>query len=320
MTHFTPKEKRRWTFIGIGVGILALLIVVIVPTATILTRKNHSDNNNGDYPIPQYAKSVSKFANLTRIKELNNLEFKKNIYVVGDIHGCPKELQELADKIGYNKTTDAIILAGDLTTKGPDTPGAIRKAKELGAYCVRGNHDDYIIRFKTYENMYGANKMGPGKATLPEGNVIDPMKFKNEHAEMARNLTMDEYEYLVSCPMIIDLPFLNARVVHGGVDPKIDDAVENDPWTVFNIRDIKDEVPIRDNEIGKHWTKEYTIVQSNQTTPIKIYYGHDASRGLDLQELTFGLDSGCVYGRKLSALNIRTHQLYQISCPKYSDN
>lgn len=131
---------------------------------------------------------------------------------------------------------------------------------------------------------------------------------------------MDEYDYLVSCPMIIDLPFLNARIVHGGIDPNITDVIYNDPWTVFNIRDIKNEVPIRDNEKGKHWTKEYEEVQSNQTTPIKIYYGHDASRGLNLEDITFGLDSGCVYGRNLSALNIRTHQLYQIPCPKYSDN
>ncbi|KAI9308723.1 Metallo-dependent phosphatase-like protein [Cunninghamella echinulata] len=323
MTQLTPKEKRKWTLVAIGVGIIIILIVIIVPTATILTSKNrdNNDSNQGDYPIPPYAKQVSKFANLTRVKQLNELESKKNIYVFGDIHGCPKELQELATKIGYNQSTDAIILAGDLTTKGPDTPGALRKAKELGAYCVRGNHDDYVIRFKTYENLYGAEKMGPKQAILPEGDVTDPMKFKNDHAEIARSLSLDDYNYLVSCPMVIDLPFLNARVVHGGLDPNIENISYNDPWTVFNMRDINSkEVPIRDNEIGHHWTKDYEVVQSNRTVPVKVYYGHDASRGLDLHNITFGLDSGCVYGGKLSAINIKTNQLHQISCPKYSDN
>ncbi|ORZ23256.1 hypothetical protein BCR42DRAFT_404364 [Absidia repens] len=187
-------------------------------------------------------------------------------------------------------------------------------------YCVRGNHDDYVIRFKTYENLHGADHMEPKKSKLPEGDVADPMKFKDEHADMARNLTREDYDYLVQCPMVIDLPFLNARVVHGGLDPNISDFSQNDPHTVFNIRDIKNHIPTNDDDKGEHWTDDYSAAQKKSSSPsTKVYYGHDASRGLDLQNITFGLDSKCVYGGDLTAMNIRTHWYTQVKCDKYSD-
>jgi hypothetical protein len=51
-----------------------------------------------------------------------------------------------------------------------------------------------------------------------------------------------------------------------------------------------------------------------------IYYGHDAGRGLNLKDYTFGLDSGCVYGDKLTAIEMKTHALKQVQCAKYASN
>lgn len=137
-----------------------------------------------------------------------------------------------------------------------------------------------------------------------------------------RNLTRKDYDYLVQCPMVIDLPFLNAQVVHGGLDPKVSDFSQNDPHTVFNIRNIKkDGVPTKKKKMGDHWTSDYSIAthQKNgaSSPPIKVYYGHDASRGLDLQNVTFGLDSRCVYGEYLTAMDIKTHRYTQVECGKY---
>ncbi|KAI8342767.1 Metallo-dependent phosphatase-like protein [Chlamydoabsidia padenii] len=304
-----PSNRHRlFLRIGIAFAVVAVLVVAIVP-AVVLTRKQQSTQG--------YGQAESKFSNLTRLVSLD-LSNKQRIFVVGDVHGCANELAELVAKVQYNQSTDAMILAGDMVSKGPDNPGVIRLAKEKGMYCVRGNHDDYVIRFKTFENINGIQQMAPPKAYLPEGNVADPMKFKNEHAAIAVNLTRDDYDYLVQCPMVLDLPFMNARVVHGGVDPTIKNVTLNDPHTVFNIRDIVDGVPSRDNKQGTHWTDAYNEQQKNNTPPIKIYYGHDASRGLDLENVTFGLDSRCVYGGSLTAMDIKTHQYTQIQCQKYA--
>ncbi|KAI8071071.1 Metallo-dependent phosphatase-like protein [Gongronella butleri] len=311
-----PKDKRKWSLIAIAAAIVAV-IVIVVPVSVVMAQKNNqnSSNNGG----PSYAMAQSPYDNLTRVVQLNQLADKKRIFVIGDVHGCSKELAQMLDTINYTQTTDAVILAGDLTNKGPDSPGVLDLAQQKNLYCVRGNHDDRVVRLKNYQIQTGS--LPDNKNTLPEGNVADPLKFNSDHADIARNLTIQQYNYLAACPMAIDMPFLNARVVHGGLDPNLDPINTNDPYTVFNIRNEVDGVPTADNNDGGHWTDWYmgTLQAKNAQPLFKVYYGHDASRGLDLETVTFGLDSGCVYGDKLSALEIRTHNLTQISCPKYSN-
>lgn len=51
-----------------------------------------------------------------------------------------------------------------------------------------------------------------------------------------------------------------------------------------------------------------------------MVYGHDAGNSLNIREYTMGLDSGCVYGRKLSALVIEDggkHNVVQVKCNEY---
>ncbi|ORX54955.1 Metallo-dependent phosphatase [Hesseltinella vesiculosa] len=311
----TPKDKRKWLFIGIGFAIIAI-ICIVVPAVVVTTNKQKASASSSSN-APAYAMAQSPYDNLTRTRNLDELKDRERIFVIGDVHGCANELATLLEDIKYNKTTDAVILAGDLTMKGYDSPGVLDLAMRENIYCVRGNHDDMVVRFKTYGISTGS--IPKGNQRLPEGDVADPLKFDDEHAVLARNLTDAQYNYLAACPMAVELPFLNAYVVHGGLDPNVDDVANNDPYTVFNVRDVVNGVPTRDNDIGGHWTDWYQIITNTKNTTRKVYYGHDASRGLDLEAVTFGLDSACVYGHKLSALEIYTHALTQVNCPKYAN-
>lgn len=145
---------------------------------------NYPEYHNGDGLVDAYA--VSKYANLIRLQTVHGdkLAKKQRVFVVGDIHGCLDEFNQLVEKIQYNPSTDQLILAGDLIAKGPSNTGVIRRAKELGALCVRGNHDDKAVRFKTYEMAHGT--IGPPKSYMPEGDVLDQLKFKNDHLPMSR--------------------------------------------------------------------------------------------------------------------------------------
>ena len=62
--------------------------------------------------------------------------------VVGDVHGCRDELEELLQKVGPSR----VVLVGDLFTKGPDPVGVWRLLQEVGALSVLGNHDDLVLR------------------------------------------------------------------------------------------------------------------------------------------------------------------------------
>jgi len=84
---------------------------------------------------------------------------KPRVFVIGDVHGCLDEFNQLLTAINYSGVTDQVIIAGDLTATGPDSIGVIRRAQQIGALCVRGNHDDKIIRLRTFQNVNGASAM-----------------------------------------------------------------------------------------------------------------------------------------------------------------
>lgn len=197
------KQKKRWKWIALGVAIAIAIIVVVIVVPVVVTQNrkkqqqeetgggeeggggeqgpNVIDTGNSEYP-------VSAYANMIGIKTNNDpsLAAKQRVFVIGDIHGCVDEFNSLVEQLNFSADTDQLILAGDITSKGPDSSGVIRRAKELGALCVRGNHDDKVIRIKTFELQKGLDAMQPPSATMDEGvEVPDPLTFDNDHVQLA---------------------------------------------------------------------------------------------------------------------------------------
>lgn len=149
-------------------------------TASLIT-PDHQES----YHPPVYAHAVSPWSNLTRLKVYSPSD-QGRIFVMGDIHGCLKEMNQLLEKIQFKPDQDALILAGDLVFRGQDSIGVIQRARQLNALCVRGNHDDKVIRLKTYEYQHGLESMSPSDKIMPEGQVGDPLKFGNKHMEISK--------------------------------------------------------------------------------------------------------------------------------------
>ncbi|KAI8646825.1 Metallo-dependent phosphatase-like protein [Parasitella parasitica] len=294
-----------------------------VPQTNTTTRSIPSlitpDKQESFHP-PFYAHAVSPWSNLTRLK-IYYPSTQGRIFVMGDIHGCLNEMNQLLDKIQFKPGQDVLILAGDLVFRGQDSIGVIQRARELNALCVRGNHDDKVVRLKTYEYQHGVSSMSSEGEIMPEGQVGDPLKFGNKHIEISKNLNVEDYTYLAGCPLILDIPDLNTRVVHGGLDPLVSNLVDNDPWSVMNMRDMDDNNQPSKLKLNKkpdnnvqHWTTAYEANAAKTNNRVTVYYGHDASRGIVITNQTIGVDSGCVYGRKLSAVEMRSRQLTQVDC------
>ncbi|KAI0259903.1 Metallo-dependent phosphatase-like protein [Gloeopeniophorella convolvens] len=106
----------------------------------------------------------------------------------------------------------------------------------------------------------------------------------------------------------------------------------NDPWVVLNMRNLrKDNTVSRKTDKGKPWTDVWNGVisrcvgfdsataQGKATTlpchPSTVVYGHAASRGLDVNRWSIGLDTGCVYGRRLTALILETAHEHRRAIP-----
>lgn len=168
---------------------------ILQPTQPItfsrsVTRKKYASSNgpssSPDPSNPHKTNPISPYANLTRLVAYDNsspVATQPRVFVIGDVHGCLNELNALLDAIDYDDSTDKVIIAGDLTADGPDSLGVIRRAQEIGALCVRGNHDDKVIRFRTYMNSNGGTM--PTSGVMDEGGVPDPLKFGNDHAAIA---------------------------------------------------------------------------------------------------------------------------------------
>lgn len=69
------------------------------------------------------------------------------VIVIGDVHGCLQELKLLLQKCKYSPKEHTVVLVGDLVNKGNLSASVIKYCREIGAYCVRGNHDCKAISY-----------------------------------------------------------------------------------------------------------------------------------------------------------------------------
>lgn len=204
----------------------------------------------------------------------------RRVLVVGDVHGCLAELGDLLKTAGYT-AEDQLILAGDLVAKGPESAGVVALARELGALAVLGNHDAHLLA------------------------VRNGRRSGHAHRAVASSLTPDDWRYLERLPLLIDVPEANTLVVHAGLLPGVS-LESQDRDLLLTLRSFDaDGRPSKRSHGGTPWAARWP-------GPRFVVFGHDAIRGLQRHPFALGLDTGCVYGGRLSAVWLNDRRIVQV--------
>lgn len=202
--------------------------------------------------------------------------------IVGDLHGCAQEFDDLLSLLRYAQGVDRLILVGDLVARGPDSLGTVERAASYGAEAVRGNHDEKVLSW-----WRAAQRHGRRRASL-----LVPLSER--HEQVVRSLRPEHFELLDSLHWTIPLPSHGAMIVHAGLDPSgPPEATSRD--LMVTIRSVDERGEATRKLTGTPWARAWR-------GPPHVIFGHDARRNLQLEANATGLDTGCCYGRALSAL------------------
>ncbi len=197
--------------------------------------------------------------------------------IVGDVHGCRVELDKLLDRVGFS-SGDRLVFVGDLVARGPDSRGVLDIARRTGAVIVRGNHEEKLIAWRAARTAW---IRGKADAKEPLGRV---------HRAVARTMRPIDWSLIETSPLYYDLPEHGLRVVHAGVLPNV--AIEHQmPSVLLNVRTVR----------SSHGGPP-TLWGARYTGPVHVVFGHNALQGLQLHKWATGLDTGCVYGGRLTAM------------------
>lgn len=219
---------------------------------------------------------------------------RPRVIVIGDVHGCIKELSQLL-RLADFRPGDQVIFLGDLVAKGPNSVAVVKLAREIGAKSVRGNHDHEVVRWGETKRL---------------GTMQDVPAYPNsEHAQIAAALGPREHKWLLQCPWFITIPGLEYVFVHAGFIPGMRLTQQN-PRLMMNMRSVLDNGSVTSRNVedcawGRSWPGPETVV-----------FGHDALRGLQRYKYALGIDTGCVYGGRLTALLLPDNRLISVGAER----
>lgn len=220
--------------------------------------------------------------------------------IIGDIHGCRSELETLLGRLGYDigaarhPEGRKVIFLGDLVDRGPDIPGVLRivmKMVEAGAaLCVPGNHDIKLLR-----------KLRGRDVQITHGLAESLEQLEREPPEF-RKVVMDFIDGLVSHYVLDDG---NLVVAHAGMKESMQGRASG------KVRDfaLYGETTGETDEFGLpvryNWAAEYR-------GRAMVVYGHTPVPEPEWLNGTINIDTGCVFGGRLTALRYPEKELVSV--------
>lgn len=228
--------------------------------------------------------------------------------VIGDVHGCIDELQEMI-KLAHPDKGDSVVLLGDLIDRGPDPAGVVQYAMESGFSCVMGNHEEKALRWRKHESR----KTGDPKYKNPMRAV------HKERIAQWMSISDKAWDWIAGRPTYLRF-HKDWVALHAGLLPNVPIERQTDNHLIrmrYISKTTGKMIPVG----GPDDPPDSVLWADLWTGPEKVVYGHitfDNAR-LSPHWLASGLDTGCCHGNKLTALVVedgRPTELLSVAAKK----
>lgn len=266
-------------------------------------------------------------------------------YAIGDIQGCYDEMRRMLDIVAFDPAQDTLWLAGDVVNRGPQTLAVLRYLRGLGdrAIITLGNHDLHLLvvaagvrkphRTDTLDELLNApdrdelldwlrrQKLmhaGGGYAMvhaglLPQWSIAQALALAEEVETVLRGPGYADFLQ----HMYGNEP-LRWRSDLGGYDRLrlvVNAMTRLRLCTPDGSMEFSHKTGLKGMPPGyQPWFE----VEDRASRGTPLIFGHWAALGLLMRPDLLGLDSGCVWGRQLSAVRLEDRKLFQCDCSSIS--
>ncbi|WP_313804518.1 bis(5'-nucleosyl)-tetraphosphatase PrpE [Cytobacillus sp.] len=227
--------------------------------------------------------------------------------IIGDIHGCYQEFWELTKKLGYEWNSEGIPIhkngrklafVGDLTDRGPHSLKVAETVSSLVnkglGYYVPGNHCNKLYRFFLGNKVQHTHGL---ETTVAEYEGLDKKK-----KEKIREKFIQLYE---NAPLHMILDNGKLVIAHAGIREDLIGKDSNKVKTFVLYGDITGEKHPDGSPVRRDWAKQYE-------GDAVIVYGHTPVKEARIVNNTYNIDTGAVFGNKLTALKYPEMQIVSV--------
>lgn len=247
--------------------------------------------------------------------------------IIGDVHGCYYELEKLLQKLGYVWRDDVkcyyypdnsrqIVYVGDLIDRGPHSSKVLRlvmnQVKYGAALMCMGNHDDKYMRYLMGQKV---------KFSEDLQKTIDQVK---------RDLDEEEVKYFLKERSFLFHLLDEGKLVvaHAGWHKSLKKPTDyrNRAWCLYgpSLGVKKNGFPERVDWVQYRLLIDRITLYDKtfvREPPPYIVYGHQPYKEARIEKRTIGIDTGCVFGGKLSALRYPEMDVVSVkSFDKYAES
>lgn len=318
-TNVKPQDRARLVKLARRHHALSAAIVLNLPLAEVKERhRQRTDRNFGVEVLERQHRDLrrglkhlkrEKIHNvfiLNSAEEIDNVTIERvplkvdrsdlhgPFDIIGDVHGCFDELTALLEKLGYELSADGsnahhpdgrkTIFVGDLVDRGPNSPAVLKLVMGMvsdgNALCVPGNHDSKLVRALDGHNV----TTGHGLAETLTQLAGESEEFRKDVRDFIDHLPV---HYVLDDGALVVAHAGLPEHLHGRASGKVRE------FALYGATTGK----LDENGLPERldWAADYRGAA-------RVVYGHMEADRLRWVNNTMCIDTGCVFGGKLSAL------------------